>query len=238
MTENRQQMLVVVTAGAMGLALAPEGSASILALVLLALGGLAGTHRTLLPSVAGIRRAGGPRRGLHIPSIYLRDSAGSGDDDLNWSPDGLEFADSEEISFLPPYATDDPEELDEEDEDEEEWTPPFEANGATGNVEVPDPVEPVRDVPIPRHFALGTVAIIRRLLEPAEVARILLEQRRQPRLRFGDLAVQMKLLDDTQLRELLVAQQEGLFTDEEIREARARLRAFREIEASRDPSAA
>ena len=42
-----------------------------------------------------------------------------------------------------------------------------------------------------------------------------------------------------ELDELLLAQQEGLFTDDEIREARARLRAFREMEAEAgDPSVA
>lgn len=84
------------------------------------------------------------------------------------------------------------------------------------------------EVPVPRHFALGTVALVRDLLTPAEVARVLLEQRRQPGKKFGVLAVEMELLSDTQREELLLAQQEGLFTDAEMREARHRLRQFRE----------
>lgn len=81
---------------------------------------------------------------------------------------------------------------------------------------------------MPRHFALGTVAVIRKLLEPADVERILAEQRRYPRLRFGDIAVQLGLLTEPQLQEVLLAQQQGVFTDTEIREARDRLRQFRE----------
>lgn len=91
----------------------------------------------------------------------------------------------------------------------------------------PQPAE----VPIPRHFALGTVALIRELLTPAEVARVLMEQRRQPDKRFATLAVEMGLLEDTQREELLLAQQEGLFTEDEMRRAREGLRQFRESTA-------
>jgi hypothetical protein len=87
------------------------------------------------------------------------------------------------------------------------------------------------EVPVPRHFALGTVALVRDLLTPAEVARVLLEQRRQPGKKFGGLAVEMGLLSDSQREELLLAQQEGLFTDAEMRDARHRLREFRETAA-------
>lgn len=87
---------------------------------------------------------------------------------------------------------------------------------------------PVAEVPVPRHFALGTVALVRDLLTPAEVARILLEQRRQPGKKFGVLAVEMGLLSDSQREALLLAQQEGLFTDADMRDARQRLREFRE----------
>ena len=87
---------------------------------------------------------------------------------------------------------------------------------------------PVHEVPVPRHFALGTVALVRDLLSPAEVARILLEQRKQPGKKFGELAVEMGLLTESQREELLLAQQEGLFTDAEMRDARQRLREFRE----------
>lgn len=90
---------------------------------------------------------------------------------------------------------------------------------------------PVTEVPVPRHFALGTVALVRDLLSPAEVARVLLEQRRQPEKKFGFLAVEMNLLSESQREELLLAQQEGLFTDAEMRDARQRLRDFRESAA-------
>lgn len=87
---------------------------------------------------------------------------------------------------------------------------------------------PAVEVPVPRHFALGTVALVRDLLTPAEVARVLLEQRRQPAKKFGTLAVEMGLLTENQREALLLAQQEGLFTDAEMRDARQRLREFRE----------
>ena len=91
--------------------------------------------------------------------------------------------------------------------------------------------EPLNEVPVPRHFALGTVALVRDLLSPAEVARVLLEQRRQSGKKFGVLAVEMGLLSESQREELLLAQQEGLFTDAEMRDARQRLRQFRESAA-------
>jgi hypothetical protein len=131
-----------------------------------------------------------------------------------------EEAETEEISFLPPYAsgagktagadaggTSEPWDLDDVDD-------------ATGGSQ--------SKMPMPRHFALGTVAVIRKLLEPDDVERILAEQRRYPRLRFGDIAVQLGLLTEPQLQEVLLAQQQGVFTDAEIRETRDRLRVFRE----------
>lgn len=103
--------------------------------------------------------------------------------------------------------------------------------GLVGIPPRPQPSRPMgtaAEVPVPRHFALGTVALVRDLLTPDEVARVLLEQRRQPGKKFGELAVEMGLLSDSQREELLLAQQEGLFTDAEMREARRRLREFRE----------
>ena len=89
------------------------------------------------------------------------------------------------------------------------------------------PSEEGTKVPIPRKFALGTVAIIRRVLDPAEVARVLEEQRVFPKKRFGEIAVDLGLMSEEQLNELLEAQRGGLFTEEEIQSARARLEAFR-----------
>jgi len=98
------------------------------------------------------------------------------------------------------------------------------ANGATG-----DGAE--YRIPTPRHFALGTVALIRNMLTPAQVARILVEQRQQPDKKFATLAVELGMLTDVQREELLLAQQEGLFSDAEMREARERLREFRKTTA-------
>ena len=86
-------------------------------------------------------------------------------------------------------------------------------------------------IPTPRHFALGTVALIRNMLSPAQVARILVEQRQQPDKKFATLAVELGMLTDAQREELLLAQQEGLFSDAEMREARERLREFRKSTA-------
>lgn len=86
-------------------------------------------------------------------------------------------------------------------------------------------------IPTPRHFALGTVALIRNMLSPAQVARILVEQRQQPDKKFATLAVELGMLTDAQREELLLAQQEGLFSDAEMREARERLREFRKTTA-------
>ncbi len=104
---------------------------------------------------------------------------------------------------------------------------PPEPNPAAKEVESA-PERPDSNVPIPRHFALGTVALVRKMLTPAEVARVLLEQRRRPDARFAALAVDLGLLTKTQREELLLAQQEGLFTDAEMRDARRRLQEFRQ----------
>jgi len=93
----------------------------------------------------------------------------------------------------------------------------------------------LKEVAIPRHFMLGTVAIVRSVMEPEAVARVLMEQRQQPGKRFGELAVEMGLITEEQLDMLLDAQQRGLFTDAEIREARQRLEAFRR--AQTEPAA-
>jgi hypothetical protein len=89
----------------------------------------------------------------------------------------------------------------------------------------------LKEVAIPRHFMLGTVAIVRDVMEPEAVARVLMEQRQQPGKRFGELAVAMGMITEEQLDMLLEAQQHGLFTDDEIREARQRLESFRRAQA-------
>lgn len=141
-------------------------------------------------------------------------------------------SEDEDISFLPPYASD--------------HLPPDTEREALGILWEPldsnlfnllnDVLESSSRMPRPRRFALGTVAIIRNLLQPPEVARILLEQRRYPRLRFGDIAVQLGLLSPAELKELLEAQQEGVFTHEQILDTQARLEAFH-LESERRESA-
>jgi hypothetical protein len=106
---------------------------------------------------------------------------------------------------------------------------------AVGHGDAPASGPPLKDVAIPRHFMLGTVAIVRSVMEPEAVARVLMEQRQQPGKRFGELAVTMGLISDDQLEMLLEAQQQGLFTDAEIREARQRLESFRR--AQTEPAA-
>jgi hypothetical protein len=141
--------------------------------------------------------------------------------------------DDDEISFLPPYASGDQSESTREDGLAVLWKPTPD-NDLLRLLN--DVLEPSGNVPMPRRFALGTVAILRNLLQPADVARILEEQRRYPRLRFGDIAVQLGFLTDDELAELLAAQQEGLFTDEEILDTRARLNAYH-LETERRESA-
>lgn len=108
-------------------------------------------------------------------------------------------------------------------EDEPEYLP------ADREVKMPDSAaqKGASEVPIPRKFALGTVAIIRRALDPSQVARVLEEQRKFPKKRFGEIAVELDYITEAQLNDLLEAQKAGLFTEEEIQGARQRLEAFR-----------
>jgi len=134
---------------------------------------------------------------------------------------GLE-EDEQEISFLPPYASDSA-----DNAGKGTRTGPGDGSSESllvGDLQEAD--EQAGKIPVARRFALGTVAIIRRLLEPQDVERILIEQRRYPRLRFGDVAVQLNLLSDSEVQELLVAQEQGIFSDEEISDARRRLSAY------------
>jgi hypothetical protein len=88
-------------------------------------------------------------------------------------------------------------------------------------------VKGASEIPIPRKFALGTVAIIRRALDPAQVAQVLEEQRKFPKKRFGEIAVELDYITEAELDDLLEAQKAGLFTEEEIQGARQSLEAFR-----------
>ncbi len=113
---------------------------------------------------------------------------------------------------------------------------PIRKSASSGDLAVPATAvsgngTPSQNIPTARHFALGTVALIRDLLTPAEVAQILVEQRNQPDERFAAIAMDLGMLSEQQREELLLAQQEGLFTDEEMRDARERLRDFRQTTA-------
>lgn len=88
------------------------------------------------------------------------------------------------------------------------------------------------EVVIPRKFAIGTVAIIRRALDPGQVARVLEEQRKFPKKRFGELAVERGFIEEAQLDELLGAQKAGLFTEAEIQWARTVLESYRREQPS------
>lgn len=101
-------------------------------------------------------------------------------------------------------------------------------------------VRPGGDAEPRRHFALGTVAIIRNVLRPEEVSRVLVAQRERPETRFGELAVEMGLLTDEELERLLRDQREGRFGKSEIRLARRRLEGYHEqkrekVEAGPEP---
>jgi len=135
---------------------------------------------------------------------------------------GLEDAETEEISFLPPYVSGGKGgEI--EDAGDGAWGPPVADSPLLQ--ELNDVLDPRSRMPMPRRFALGTVAVLRNLLDPDQVSRILGEQRRYPRLRFGDIAVELGLLTTDQRDELVRAQREGVFSDEEIRDAQRRLEA-------------
>ena len=103
--------------------------------------------------------------------------------------------------------------------------------GSTNKVALDGNENGGQKIPTARHFALGTVALIRDLLTPSQVAQILVEQRSQPDERFAAIAVELGMLNEEQREELLLAQQEGLFTEEEMRDARELLRDFRKATA-------
>jgi hypothetical protein len=160
------------------------------------------------------------------PAADPEDESDESEDDAD-TPQNLSYeeftarvakeTETEEITFLRPYASGAPSAAPTETGATSDLAEQVEAAAS-------DTTKSDSKMPVPRHFALGTVAVIRKLLEPEEVERILEEQRRYPRLRFGDIAVQLGLLTESQLQEVLLAQQQGVFTDAEIRDARDRLR--------------
>ncbi len=84
---------------------------------------------------------------------------------------------------------------------------------------------------VPRQYKLGTVAVVERALTPGEVAQVLGVQDRHPDRKFGDIAVDLGLLGESQLEELLETQREGLYRPEAISRARRDLQEFRREKA-------
>lgn len=85
---------------------------------------------------------------------------------------------------------------------------------------------------VPRQYKLGTVAVVERVLTPAEVARVLTVQDRHSDRQFGDIAVDLDLLTDQELEELLEIQQRGLYRPEAISRARRDLKQFQRQKAA------
>lgn len=78
-----------------------------------------------------------------------------------------------------------------------------------------------------RDFGLGTVAIIKGLMSPRDVSEVMSQQRNRPGLTFGDHAVELGHLTETQLEDLVQVKHEGVYTPEEIREAREKIQSYR-----------
>ncbi len=78
-----------------------------------------------------------------------------------------------------------------------------------------------------RDFGLGTVAIIKGMMSPGDVSEVMSQQRNRPGLTFGDHAVELGHLTETQLEDLVQVKHEGVYTPEEIREAREKIQSYR-----------
>lgn len=85
-----------------------------------------------------------------------------------------------------------------------------------------------------RDFGLGTVAIIKGMMSPRDVSEVMSQQRDRPELTFGDHAVELGHLTETQLEDLVQVKHRGVYTPEEIREAREKIQSYRN---SLDPEA-
>lgn len=152
-----------------------------------------------------------------------RDSLEAGSRSYEEFAAGLD-AETEEISFLPPYASGG--DAGSKDDDDETWDAPGSDSPILG--ELIEVLAGGGNLPGPRRFALGTVAVLKDFLDPSDLERILEEQRRYPRLRFGDIAVELGLLTREERDQVLAAQREGIFTESEIENARTRVLAYRQ----------
>lgn len=83
-----------------------------------------------------------------------------------------------------------------------------------------------------RDFGLGTVAIIKGMMSPRDVSEVMAEHRRRPGLTFGDHAVELGHLTETELEDLVQVKHRGVYEPGEIRQARRRIREYR---SSLDP---
>ena len=85
-----------------------------------------------------------------------------------------------------------------------------------------------------REFGLGTVAVVKGAMSPAEVSEVMAEQRRHPERTFGDHAIELGHVTERELEELVQVKHRGRYPAEEVRRARGRIRAYRR---SLDPGA-
>lgn len=184
------------------------------------------TFRTNHGSSAGESRKEAESGAGNVEDEEAADSREAGSRAYEEFAAGLEEDEEEEISFLPPYASRGNAGSSDSDEDGSPWlSVPAESPLLSELLEV---LDPECDLPMPRRFALGTVAVLKGFLDPSDLERILDEQRRYPRLRFGDIAVELGLLSHEKRDQVLLAQREGVFTESEIRDARARVIAYRD----------
>lgn len=105
---------------------------------------------------------------------------------------------------------------------------------AAGAVDQPEEEEDEDDedtVLVPRQYRLGTVAVVRRVLTPGEVARVLALQDPQSDRKFGDIALDLDLLTEEELQDLLEVQSRGLYRPESISRARRDLKQYQRQKA-------
>ena len=152
-------------------------------------------------------------------------AVGTDPEDSDGSEKGPESTAASDVSAeTPEPAVGDTSPADPASSPDERETPPPEPS--------PDqPEDADESVLVPRQYKLGTVAVVQRVLAPGEVARVLAVQDRQPDRRFGDIAVDLGLLTESELEELLETQKEGLYRPEAISRARRDLKKYRRKKA-------
>lgn len=86
-----------------------------------------------------------------------------------------------------------------------------------------------------KEFGLGTVAIVKGAMTPRAVSEVMARKRSEPGLTFGDHAVELGYLTETELEDLVQTRHEALYTRDEIHRARRRIQEYR---SSLDPEMA